>query len=196
MKVIFIKVNIKMYTLSKWISRVCAVGYTVWYVMRWKNKLIPDMFYRKFEEIDANGLKEKGIKYIIIDKDNTITLPLEIKVYNGEIAKKINEMKKIFGKRNIAVVSNSIYDKRQKNFKLVSDNIGLTILEHKKPKPFIKKEVCNYFRINEDDSNKVAIIGDRVLVDVLTARYNSFYSVLVNPISVKKESILIKLIRK
>ena len=185
-----------MYTLSKCVSRVFAVGYAIKYIMRWDNKLKPDIFYANFDEIDASRIKEKGIKFIIIDKDNTITLPLENKIYNGEIAKKINEMKKLFGKKNIAVVSNSIYDKRQKDYKLISDNIGVEIIEHKKPKPFIKKEVLNYFKINEDDSKKIAIIGDRVLVDVLTARYNNFYSVLVNPIAAKKESIFIKIIRK
>ena len=117
-----------MYTLSKCVSRVFAVGYAIKYIMRWDNKLKPDIFYANFDEIDASRIKEKGIKFIIIDKDNTITLPLENKIYNGEIAKKINEMKKLFGKRNIAVVSNSIYDKRQKDYKLISDNIGVEII--------------------------------------------------------------------
>lgn len=185
-----------MYTLTKCISRIISIGYTFKYIMLYNNKLRPDLFFTKFSAIDVNKIKAKGIKYIVIDKDNTITLPLTHKLYNDEIKQKINEMKNKFGNKNIIIVSNSIYDKKQKHFNLISQNLGLTILEHKMPKPFIKKKIFNYFNINHKETHKVAIIGDRILVDVLTAKTNSYFSILVNPISVKSESFIIKLIRK
>ena len=80
---------------------------------------------------------------------------------------------------NIIIVSNSIYDKKQKHFNLISQNLGLTILEHKMPKPFIKKEIINYFNINHKETHKVAIIGDRLLVDVLTAKTNRLYATVI-----------------
>jgi predicted HAD superfamily phosphohydrolase YqeG len=87
--------------------------------------LQPRLYFKKFNEIDITFLKEKGIKAIGIDKDNTITLP-EVNEVSSQVDLSI--LKKEF---NLAIFSNT---SGSTNFELEKLD-GIPIINHRTKKP-------------------------------------------------------------
>ena len=58
------------------------------------NKYIPNMYYKNIYEINYKLLKEKGIKCILFDLDNTLVEP-HTKHSNPKLQKLFTELKKI-----------------------------------------------------------------------------------------------------
>lgn len=180
------------------IFRFFSFGLVLKYGLFYPYKLKPDFHYKGVEFIDIKKLKDFGVKYVVFDKDNTITLPLKSNVYSSEIKKKLELFKRFFGKNNIGIFSNSIFSKKQKEFMNFSKNINIPIIEHSFPKPYGSGSIFNHFNIKNSSKNnkEIAIIGDRLLIDVLLAKQNNFISVLVNPLDQSKDPTTTKIIRK
>ena len=56
------------------------------------------------------------VKYVIFDKDNTLTLPYINKYYNSKIEMKVKESIDIYGFENVAILSNSVGSSDDKNY--------------------------------------------------------------------------------
>ena len=138
------------------------------------NKVIPNMYSESFYTIDFNYLLNKNIDKLIIDIDNTILPTDDIKVPN-ELITKIEELKKDF---SICLVSNN-YKRRVEP---VANILDVRYLDKaKKPLPECFKKSMDI--LNETNVNKVAMIGDQMLTDIVGANEYNVYSVLVKPIS-------------
>ena len=65
-------------------------------------------------------MKEKAkVKYVIFDKDNTITAPYEDPFFSAEVRNSVNECHEVFGRDNVAMLSNSVggwYDRVNEMF--------------------------------------------------------------------------------
>lgn len=179
------------------IFRFFSFGLVLKYGLFYPYKLKPDFHYKGVQFIDIQKLKDFGIKYVVFDKDNTITLPLKSNVYSSEIRKKLELFKSNFGKNNLGIFSNSIFSKKQREFINLTKNIDIPIIEHSLPKPYGSGSIFNHFNIKSSSKNnkKIAIIGDRLLIDVLLAKQNNFISVLVKPLKQSKDPITTKIIR-
>ena len=179
------------------IFRFFSFGLILKYGLICPYKLKPDFLYKSVEFIDIKKLKDFGIKYVVFDKDNTITLPLKNNIHNSEIQKKLELFKKNFGKNNIGIFSNSIFSKKQREFINFTKNCDIPIIEHSLPKPYGGNSIFNHFGIKNFSKNnkEIAIIGDRLFIDVLMAKQYNFISVLIKPIDQSKDSITTKIIK-
>ena len=68
-------------------------------------------------QIRFKQLKQLGIKYLIYDKDNTITLPYSDEIYH-KIKEPLKDSIEIFGLDNVAILSNSIGSSDDRDFKV------------------------------------------------------------------------------
>jgi phosphatidylglycerophosphatase GEP4 len=146
--------------------------------------------------------KSYNINYIVFDKDNTLTIPHHNKLANEEIEQHINKFRKVFGKNNIVILSNSAGSRDDKDYREAEEIekvTGLKVLRHENKKPNVYKEIkgafgnvkSNNFKTYPPEENKkICIVGDRLLVDVLMGYEFKFFTILVNPITTKKENFI------
>ena len=148
-------------------------------------KYIPDVYVKSIYYIDYEKLKERGIKCILFDLDNTIA-PLSIKKPNKKIKDLFMKLKNMGFK--IIIFSNN-GKSRLKPFK---EDLEVDCAFSCK-KPMIKKfEVIlkEYkFAVSE-----VVIIGDNIVTDILGGNKVGITTILVNPIS-NKETFPAKITR-
>lgn len=138
-------------------------------------KYIPNMYKKNILDINYDLLKEKGIKCLIFDLDNTIAL-----IDENEIPKKVLEL----------------FEKLKKSFKLVivSNNTKKRIEPFCKPfeTPFVSfalkpftfgfSKIKKMFKFNK---NEMCIIGDQLMTDILGGNKFGIYTVLVDPLGKK-----------
>ncbi|KAL6926040.1 hypothetical protein ACO0SA_000650 [Hanseniaspora valbyensis] len=180
--------------------------------------IVPKMVCTNFNEINFEQLKKThGIKCIVLDKDNCISKDKTDRIYPQYLQNNwINGLLKWYDMDNIAVVSNSIgssddtIDFRdakefQKNYKQDMQNLeekgkqhkDINIILHNKKKPGCQEEILDYF-IKEkklcDHPSEIAIIGDRLLTDVLMGNMMKAFPVyLQTGVHLNEKNVLIKL---
>ncbi len=135
---------------------------------------IPDMYQKSIYDINYKALKEKGIKCILFDLDNTM-VPLTISIPDREIKDLFSELELLGFK--IIILSNSSKS-RVEPFK---EKLNVDSSFHSK-KPF-KAKYKKIMTLYHFKDNEIACIGDQLLTDVLGANRMGFFSILVNPIS-------------
>ena len=109
---------------------------------RSRRSYIPHVRAESVAHINYQSLNELGIKYIVFDKDNTLTAPY-IREYFSEMLEKavINDCQEVFTIRNMAVLSNSVGSKDDLNYeeaKIVEKTLGLPVIRHVKKNPAVK----------------------------------------------------------
>ena len=138
-------------------------------------KYLPDIYKKNIFDINYKKLKDKGIKCLIFDLDNTLT-----KIDSLEVDKKtlelITKLKKDF---IVLIVSNSP-KKRVKIFldKLDIDGYPFAL------KPSIRslKKIKDKYNL----SNKnIAIIGDQFITDMGYGYKGKITKIFVDPIAIK-----------
>lgn len=150
-----------------------------------KNKLFPNIYCKNIANINFQYLNSIGIRYIIFDKDNTLTNHNE-HIINNEI---YNTFKNIYDNSKIEtiIVSNN----------KIKNNIKIDINTEIPLKKTLSKKPFNYDEIIPSNINpsSVCVIGDRLLTDILLAKNNNCLSILVQPFSTEKEELGIKIMR-
>lgn len=139
-------------------------------------KYKPDMYQKSIYSIDYDKLKERGIKCLLIDLDNTLVSPF-VKKPNDRIKELFNELKeKGF---QIIIFSNAL-NRRIKPFKeeLCVEAISFAC----KPKIKKYKKLLEEKHLNESE---VAMIGDQLLTDIVGGNKVGITTILINPVSSK-----------
>lgn len=139
----------------------------------------PDIYSKSIFDVNYKKLKEKGIKCILLDLDNTIA-PVNIEKPDNKMKKFLYELKeKGF---HLIIMSNS-QKKRVEPFKneLELDSAAFSM----KPRKAKYMKILKTFGYKPEE---VAAIGDQLLTDVLGANRMQITSILVNPMS-KKDGI-------
>lgn len=132
---------------------------------------IPKMYYKDIYCVNYDRLKEKKIKYLIFDLDNTLGL-INDKVCNLKTKNLLNELKKEF---KIIIASNNNFE-RVKTF---IDNLDVDIIAFAlKPSSKIYRYVKKNYTKN---MNEVAIIGDQIVTDIIAGNRFKILSILVDP---------------
>ena len=154
----------------------------------------PKLYYKSVFEINYSLLKEKNIKVLIFDLDNTIVLTSE-----DEPSDKIKDLfSKLNNEFKVFIASN--------NHKERVRSIGKALGVHafylvKKPSKKIKKLLLQKCTVA---MNEVVIIGDQVVTDIFMGNRLGAYTVLVDPMGkdLKRtflnrtmERIILKIIR-
>lgn len=139
------------------------------------SKIIPDMYFNSFYDINPYNLLKKDICKLIVDIDGTI-LPVDDTHVTLKLYEKILDMK-LCG-LEICLVSNNNEERvipvaKYLNVKYISNA--------NKPLPEAYDKALKV--LNEKDKSRVAMIGDQMLSDIKGANEYGIYSILVNPVS-------------
>ncbi|KAL7272753.1 hypothetical protein RUND412_004422 [Rhizina undulata] len=125
------------------------------------------------------------IRAVVLDKDNCFAKPHELVVFEAYRAK-FMELRKEFPGNKLLIVSNSAGTRDDVGYKeaeLLERNTGVNVLRHSTKKPGCYPEIFEYLRSCPDTGvtapNQVAIVGDRLLTDVLMANMMGSYGVWV-----------------
>ena len=138
-------------------------------------KYIPDIYVKNVYDINYELLLERGIKLLLFDLDNTL-----VPYNNFSISKKLIELVEQLKDRGFKIIifSNS-NKKRVSPFK---KKLRVDCLVNAK-KPLIK----NYnkvMKIYNYDQSQTAIIGDKLITDILGGNKAGITTILVNSISI------------
>ena len=159
-------------------------------------------FSNSFSKLGENDLllkiiNDHEINLILIDKDNTLTLPYsEIIDYNSSIA--LSKLQKAIGFKKVMLFSNSIGssdDTNKEEIPITEKRMNIKIFVHNSKKPRINLKNLESVTNKAIERNKVLIIGDRLFTDVYMAHEYGFISLLVKPINYKKDNIMVRFVR-
>lgn len=140
--------------------------------------LIPDYYYKDIQKIDINNLLKNGIKYLIIDLDNTLVgwdcpLPTEdVRLWFD----KLNELG-----FDVCLTSNN----NRERVELFANDLGLQFI-YKAKKPLKRGFREAMSKMNVVDRTRVACIGDQLFTDVLGGNRMGITTILVEPIAQKE----------
>ncbi|PVU99818.1 hypothetical protein BB559_000389 [Furculomyces boomerangus] len=168
----------------------------------------PHLIVKDLRSIPFQKLYDSGIRFLAFDKDNCLTRPYENKLYEP-FEESWRECKRIFSSENIVIVSNSIgtdSDFDMKDAKIVVDSLGVDVLQHKVKKPCCGEELIAHFEskidskqissMNKIQNDQIAVIGDRLLTDIVFGNLYGFYTVYTRKvISLKNDNLFAKYIR-
>jgi len=133
---------------------------------------IPDIYQKNIYDIDYQKLKDKGIKCLLFDLDNTI-VPVKEDLPSKKLKEFFVSLEKDF---KLIIVSNS--NKKR----LIPFKEGLNIdVAASARKPSKKKyiKIMNMYKFKEFE---IAAIGDQLLTDINGANRVGITSILINPI--------------
>ncbi len=140
-------------------------------------KFYPDIMFEKISDISAEFLKEKGIRYLILDIDNTLVSYTSPRA--DENARKFLSM---LAKNGIeyTFVSNN-HKERVVKFAKEFD----TFYVHDSGKPFLFG-IKRAMRHMGADKKNTALIGDQIFTDIYAGRRAKIFTIMVNPIEAKE----------
>ena len=135
--------------------------------------LFPKVIAPSLTEIPLELFRQRGIRLVMLDFDNTI-VPYTTSCPTEEMAAWLKEL--IGSELQVCIVSNSHKDR----VKIFCDAYGLACITYAR-KPFSKgiRECLNRYGIPADQA---ALIGDQIYTDVLGANCTGLTSVLVSAI--------------
>jgi len=142
------------------------------------NIFYPDFYYEKIVDIKPEFLNKNGVKFILIDIDDTIAkhnLPSPIPEFKPWL-------KRILGSGiKAALVSNNY---RKNRVALFAKNLNLPFSYFSlKPTHLGIKRALKMIGGNKNDC---ALIGDQIFTDIMGANIYGIKSILVSPLSLKK----------
>ena len=140
----------------------------------------PHIQAKSLAHIDFDVLSNNGIKYLLLDKDNTITLPR-----SPETPPQIlSVLEKIKGKYpgNAYILSNS-----HLSVKMFDNLLGIPFLAHsyKKPNKKLLYDIMGAFPTANPE--EVCIIGDRLFTDVMLGNLLGILTIYTYPLDTSLE---------
>lgn len=134
---------------------------------------LPNEHVKRIFDIKPAFLKQKGIKGIITDLDNTL-VAWDVKDATPEVIQWFKLMKEHDIK--VTIISNN----KQERVKIFSEPLGTPfVYSARKPLSRAFKTVAKQMGLKKEE---VLVIGDQVLTDVLGGNIAGFYTILVIPI--------------
>ncbi len=136
---------------------------------------IPSMYQKNIFSIPYDKLKEKGIRYLIFDLDNTIALIDERKTPK-ETKALFKKLKKEF---TVLIISNN----QKKRVKEYSDQLEVDFVSMAL-KPFTRglRRIRKKYHCQKEE---MCMIGDQLMTDILSGNFYAITTVLVDPLGKK-----------
>lgn len=134
---------------------------------------VPKVYVKSFKLLSLAKLKEKGIKVLICDIDNTLA-PHDMAKPSEEAIKFLEEAKALGFK--VAVASNNTKER------VATFCEGLDVFysySSLKPLPFVYFKVARHFGVS---TSQMAMLGDQLLTDMLGANLARVFTVLSSPL--------------
>lgn len=139
------------------------------------NLFRPDMYKKNIFEIDYEKLKDKGIKCLIFDLDNTLGL-LENEKCPLKTKKLLKELQKDF----LILISSNNTNKRIKPY-LKDLGIG-GVAFSLKPLTYGLRKIKRDYRLKKKE---MVMIGDQIVTDILSGNRFKIMTILVDPLGEK-----------
>lgn len=149
-------------------------------------ELLPKIYKKDVYSINYELLKEKGIKYLFFDMDNTL-IDNTTTEPSKELLKLLNKLKKMDFK--IIIISNALPRRLHKFISHIEVLEAIYFAAKPLKKNYIK--LMNKYNIKDKE---IACIGDQIYTDIKGANNMNLLSILVDPIS-PKEHIITKINR-
>lgn len=134
---------------------------------------LPDKHVSSIYEIDLKQLKDKGIKGIITDLDNTLVAWNEAHA-TKEVIAWFKTLKRE-GFKYIIISNND-----ESRVQLFCEPIEVPYV-HKARKP-LRRNFLKAAKKMQLEPKEIAVIGDQLLTDVLGGNLGRFYTILVKPV--------------
>ncbi len=136
--------------------------------------LSPDYYLKDLTCIDPHDLKKRGIKAVLLDRDNTL-VSREKTEASDEVIAWIHSLKEHDLK--VMLVSNSFSPMIAKE----AEALGIDYIDRAlKPLPI---GVSEAMRRLEVDKLETAMVGDQIFTDVVAANLSGVVSILVEPLT-------------
>ncbi|MEN1969330.1 YqeG family HAD IIIA-type phosphatase [Lentibacillus sp. N15] len=136
-------------------------------------KFLPDDHVKSVFEIHPDLLKQKGIKGIITDLDNTL-VAWDVKDATPEIIQWFKLMEEHHIK--VTIISNN----NEERVKVFSEPLAIPfICSARKPLGRAFKSAAKNMNLNKEE---IVVIGDQLMTDVLGGNFAGFHTILVVPI--------------
>ena len=148
--------------------------------------LCPKQYAENIHQIDIEQLKEKGIRGVIMDLDNTLVSPNDDTVI-PEVADWIDQIKDAgFG---ACIVSNN----NSRRGEVLSKSFDLPgFWKAVKPRRRAFRKAIKMMNLKP---SQVAVVGDQVFTDILGGNRLGLYTILVRPLN-KREFVGTMFVRK
>ncbi|CAM3931796.1 YqeG family HAD IIIA-type phosphatase [Mesobacillus thioparans] len=135
---------------------------------------LPDQHVKSIFEIDPDSLKEKGVKGIITDLDNTL-VEWDRPTATPKLIEWFDNMRR--NEILITIVSNN-NEKRVRSF---SDPLQIPfIFQARKPMTRAFNKALKQMGLRKEET---VVIGDQLLTDVLGGNRSGFHTILVVPVA-------------
>ena len=116
---------------------------------------MPHLRCRTIAQANFEVLRQnRGIKYLVFDKDNTLTLPYDRELHPS-VSSTVNHLRELYGADNIAILSNSVgsgEDVGGREALEVEKLLGLRVIRHARKKPEVGDDILRHFGIDEATS--------------------------------------------
>ena len=125
-----------------------------------------------------------------------MTIPYERQIHSS-IANQFNSIISLYGRENIAILSNSVGSKEDIGYKeaiIIEEALGIKVIRHVNKKPEVNEDVLVHFGTKEPSS--IAMIGDRILSDCVMGNTHGYFTIYCEPFDTKPENFMVKLMRK
>lgn len=133
-------------------------------------KYLPNMYQKDIFHINYDKLKEKGIKYLLFDLDNTLATIKEDKP-SPKVKKLITNLKKDF---TVILVSNSL----KKRVSAFASSLDIPYFSFAmKPCGFVYRRIKRKF---EFQPWQMAMIGDQLMSDIRFGNKHHLFTILVD----------------
>ncbi|MGJ7921449.1 YqeG family HAD IIIA-type phosphatase [Neobacillus sp. LXY-4] len=137
-------------------------------------KFLPNQHVKSIFDITPKSLKEKGVKAIITDLDNTL-VEWDRAYATPNLIEWFEDMKK--NGILVTIVSNN----NEERVKAFSDPLGIPfIFQARKPMVRAFQKALNQMGVQKEEA---VVIGDQLLTDVLGGNRGGFHTILVVPVA-------------
>ncbi|WP_077327108.1 YqeG family HAD IIIA-type phosphatase [Virgibacillus siamensis] len=149
-------------------------------------KFLPNEHVKSIFDVHPDVLRQKGIKGIITDLDNTL-VAWDVRNATPEVIQWFQLMKE--NDIKVTIISNN----KQERVKIFSQPLDTPfVFSARKPLSYAFKSAAKEMKLKKEE---VVVIGDQLLTDVLGGNFAGFYTILVVPI-VKTDGKLTRINRK
>ncbi|WP_047986354.1 YqeG family HAD IIIA-type phosphatase [Ornithinibacillus californiensis] len=143
-------------------------------------RFLPNEHVKRIFDIKPQDLKERGIKGIITDLDNTL-VAWDVKSASPEVIEWFKQMKDNGIK--VTIMSNN----KEERVKMFSEPLGTPfVFSARKP---LRRAFLTAAKQMELNKEEIVVIGDQLLTDVLGGNSAGLYTILVVPIVQTDEKI-------
>jgi len=140
-------------------------------------RLMPDFFFDTFDRVTVEFLKEQGIRFLLVDIDNTLA-PYEEPTPNDRVVAWVEKM------RACGVTVILVSNNHKERVELFNRELGL-MAHYDCHKPSGKR-LCKIAEAAGAVLSETAALGDQIFTDVWGARMLGIRAILVPPIKDKK----------